>query len=86
MSMYELTFLLNDEAELETLKKLVAVANGKITEEKNLGKKDLTYEIKKQRTANYYTWKVEMDEKEVSEFKKKLNYNNKLLRYLFLKP
>ncbi len=86
MSMYELTFLLNDEAELETLKKYVAGANGKITEEKNLGKKDLTYEIKKQKSANYYTWKVEMDEKDVADFKKKLNYNDKLLRYLFLKP
>lgn len=81
---YELTFLLNEETELPNLKKLVSDHNGKITKEENLGKKSLAYPIKKNHSANFYCWTFEMDNKQVTEFRKKLNFNDKLIRYLLL--
>ncbi len=83
--MYELTFLLNDESELEPMQKLVAAANGKVVKETKWGSRKLTYPIKKQTSAFYYTWDLEIDANQVSELKKKLNFNEKLLRYLLLK-
>jgi ribosomal protein S6 len=84
MAVYELTFYLNEEAELNKLKDLVTVSEGKITSEKNLGKKNLAFPIKKASVANLYQWIFEMDETKVNELKKKLNYNEKLIRYLLL--
>ncbi len=82
--MYDLTFLLNEESECETIKKLVESLSGKILEEEKWGKKSLAYPIKKTRTAEFYNWKFEMDTKNVTELRKKLNFNEKLLRYLLL--
>jgi len=84
MIVYELTFLLNEEAELKNLKELVASFSGKITNEINLGKKSLFYPIKKASAANFYQWSIEIEKKDVTELKKKLNYNEKIIRYLLL--
>jgi small subunit ribosomal protein S6 len=81
---YDLTLLLNEESELETIKKLVETLSGKILEEEKWGKKTLAYPIKKTRTAEFYHWKLEMTAKNVTELRKKLNFNEKLLRYLLL--
>ena len=84
MNHYELTFLLNEEAELTKLKELVESLGGKISKEEAWGEKTLTYPIKKNRTAHYYQWQIEMDKKNILEFKKKLNFNEKIIRYLLL--
>ena len=84
MTKYGLTFLLNEESELGTIKKLVESLSGKILEEEAWGKKTLAYPVKKSRTANFYSWKLNMEEKNMSELRKKLNFNEKLLRYLLL--
>lgn len=81
---YSLTFLLNEESELANIKKLIDTLSGKILEEESWGKKDLAYPIKKIRAANFYFWTLEMDEKDMSELRKKLNFNEKLIRYLLL--
>ena len=83
--MYELTFLLNEEAELKAIKSLLESLEGKIISEKNWGEMPLAYPIKKQREAKYFTWKVDIATSKISEFKRKLNFNEKLLRYLLLK-
>lgn len=82
---YELTFLLNEESELKNIKSLIAEFSGKVLEEEDWGKKTLTYPIKKVDVAHFYNWKIDLDEKNVSDYKKKLNFNEKLLRYLILK-
>lgn len=84
MNKYNLTFLLNEEADLGTIKKLIESLSGKILEEETWGKKTLAYPIKKTGAANFYSWTLEIDEKDVSELRKKLNFNEKLLRYLLL--
>lgn len=84
MTKYELIFLLNEESELGTIKKLIESLSGKILEEEAWGKKTLAYPVKKSKTANFYSWTLEMDEKNMNELRKKLNFNEKLLRYLLL--
>ena len=85
MNEYEFVFLLNEKEELKKLKEFVASLSGKVTEEKSLGKKDLAYPIKKQDSADFYEWRFQMSKDKLTEFKKKVGLNEKLLRYLLLK-
>ncbi|MBI3366573.1 30S ribosomal protein S6 [Candidatus Roizmanbacteria bacterium] len=84
MAKYELTLLLNEESELENIKKLIESFSGKLLEDEKWGKKTLAYPIKKNTTAEFFFWKFEIDQKNVNELRKKLNFNEKLLRYLLL--
>lgn len=81
---YELTFLLKEETELTKIKELVESFSGKIIKEEKWGEKSLVYPIKKNHTALYYQWQIEIDKKKVNEMRKKLNFNEKLVRYLLL--
>jgi ribosomal protein S6 len=81
---YELTFLLNEEKELTVLKELLKSLDAKLVEESAWGKKNLVYPIKKHTNASFYHWKLEIEKKRVAELRKKLNYNEKLIRYLLL--
>lgn len=85
MSRYEFTFLLPEETEAKNIKELVKSLKGKIEEDEKWGKKDLAYSIKKNITAYYFHLLFNMDQKNISELKKKLNFNEKLIRYLLLK-
>jgi len=84
MSKYDFTFLLNQEAELKTIKDLIISLKGKVTKEDNWGKKTLSFPIKKTSVANFYNWQVEIESKSMKELKKKLDYNENLIRYLLL--
>ena len=85
MGKYHFVFLLNEEVELKNIKELVKSYAGKVVKEEAWGQKTLAYPIKKQLSANFYDWQIELGQKDVSEFKRKLNFNEKLLRYLLLK-
>ncbi|MEK7070497.1 MAG: 30S ribosomal protein S6 [Patescibacteria group bacterium] len=85
MMKYDFVFLLNDEAELKTLKDLVISLSGKVQKEQSLGLKNLNYPIKKQTSAHFYEWQLEIDPDKTTELKKRLGYNEKVLRYLLLK-
>lgn len=85
MSQYDFVFLLNDEEEVKNIKEMVKSASGKLLEEKNWGKKTLSYPIKKNTSANFYDWVLEIEAAAVADFKKKLNFNEKIIRYLLLK-
>lgn len=81
---YELTFLLNEEAEIAKLKELLVTLKVDLLKEESWGKKRLSYPIKKHTTAVFYTWSLKADKKTIMELRKKLNYNEKLIRYLLL--
>jgi small subunit ribosomal protein S6 len=81
---YELTFLLNDKEELKNIKGLVSTLKGKVEKEDDWGEKTLAYPIKNNRTAHFYNYTVTMEKGQVTEFKKRLNFNEKVLRYLLL--
>ena len=81
---YELTFLTKEEAELKNIKELIESFKGKVTREEKWGEKTLAYSIKKNHTALFYNFQLEIDKKNIAELKKKLNFNDKILRYLLL--
>ncbi len=85
MSEYEFVFLLNAKEELKKLKELVVSLSGKIVEEKILGKKNLAYPIKKESSAEFYEWRLQLSEDKLTKFKKKIGLNEKLLRSLLVK-
>lgn len=84
MSQYELTFLLANEAELKSVKELVTGLEGTVTKEEKWGEKLLAYPIKGLTKAQFYNWVIEMPKNRVMELRKKLNYNEKLVRFLLL--
>ncbi|PIV09007.1 30S ribosomal protein S6 [Candidatus Roizmanbacteria bacterium CG02_land_8_20_14_3_00_36_15] len=81
---YEFTFLLNEEEELKKIKELITSLNGKINQEESWGKKTLAFPIKKNRSASFYQWIIELAKPQIKEFKEKLNFNTKIIRYLIL--
>lgn len=85
MTSYELIFLLNEEEESKKIKEAITSSSGKVAEEKTWGKKPLAYPIKKQDSAYFYEWRVDLKAEKLDELKKKLNFNEKVLRYLLLK-
>lgn len=84
MSTYELTFLVEDSKSLPKLEEVLASFNGEKIEEKPWGKRELAYPIDKHTVAEFYTWKIKLDPAKLNDMKTKLNYDNVLMRYLFL--
>jgi small subunit ribosomal protein S6 len=82
---YELTFLVNDESEVKTIKDIVESVSGKVEKEEKWGKKTLAYPIEKATEAYFSSWVIEIEPNNILELKKKLNFNDKLIRYLLLK-
>ena len=85
MNKYELTVMVRNEGDIENVKTLLETYKGKITEEKKWGKRELAYPIKKETSAYYFTYQLEVGGSEISDFKKKMNFDDKVLRYLLLK-
>lgn len=85
MTQYELTFLLNEETELAAVKKLISSLEGTIKKEDAWGEKRLAYPIKKAKTASFYNWQFSLNAVKLPELKRKLNFNEKMIRYLLLK-
>lgn len=83
-SQYDLVFLTNDQAQLDRIKQLIASLDGKVNAEKSLGTKTFAYPINKLSSASYYEWSLEMPTTSMAEFKKKLGFEDKLIRYLLL--
>ena len=81
---YELTFLLNDKEEVKNLKDIITSQGGKIEKEEDWGEKVLSYSIKNNPKAHFYNYVLNIDKNKVAELRKKLNFNEKLLRYLLL--
>lgn len=84
MNSYELTVMVENPAEAENLKKSVTSLKGKITDEKHWGKLALTYPIDKLTSADYFTFQIKMDKKDISQLKQKLNFDDKIVRFLLL--
>lgn len=80
---YELTFLLKEETDLKKIKELVETF-GKIAKEEAWGEKILAYPIKKNNRAYFFNFLLEVSKEKINDLKKKLNFENKVLRYLLL--
>ena len=84
MTKYELTFLLNTEEETKIVKDLITSLKGEIATENKWGKKTLSYPIGKNKFAFYFNYQINIDKKNIQELKKKLNFEDKIMRYLLL--
>lgn len=85
MENYELTFLVNDAADAKDVKSTLESFDGKIVEEKPWGKRALAYPIDKLESAEYFTYMIQIDPAKIEDFKTKMNFNEKIIRYLLLK-
>ncbi len=88
---YELTLIqrisLNTDEEkklMDSVQKLLS-EGGKILQVKDMGKRTLSYPIKKEKEGNYKLLILEASGKEINSLSSKLNLDERILRYLFVK-
>ncbi len=92
MRKYELMYIVRPSVEPESLKEIVANFNnvvtnngGNILELKEIGLKDLAYEIDKHKKG-YYVWLlVEMDTEAIKEYKRLISLNENIIRNIEVK-
>lgn len=85
MENYELTFLVNNQADAKEVKTALDQFSAKVISEESWGKRALAYQINKLESAEYFTYKIQIAADKIEEFKIKLNFNEKVIRYLLLK-
>ena len=92
MKTYEIMFIVRTDIEegavkdtVKTLEKALTDNKAKITLSKELGQKELAYEIKKQKSGYYYLYNIEAsDDKAVNEFDRIAKINENVIRHLVL--
>lgn len=93
MRKYEIMFIVkptvSEDEYKEIIKKFADVlkSNGaKINDEKNMGKKDLAYEINDFKSGFYYLFTIEAnDDKAINEFDRQARINESIIRNLITK-
>ena len=92
MNKYEITFVVKpdmEEAEIkktaETMKKVLIDKKAKILEEKEMGQKELAYEMNKFKTGYYFLFIVEANADAIEEFNRVVGINENLLRHLVVR-
>ncbi len=92
MKTYEIMFIVRTDVEdtvvkntVKTLEKSLTDNKAKITLSKELGQRELAYEIKKQKSGYYYLYNIEAkDDKAVKEFDRLARINENVIRHLVL--
>lgn len=84
MNSYELTVIVRNEKDVEAVKSIIKEFSGKVEKEQKWGKRDLAYPIKKETSAFYFTYELGLEPKSISDIKKKMNYDEKIIRYLLI--
>ena len=92
MKKYEIMFIIKptlDEASIkkafENAKKVLTDNKAKVLEEKEMGQRDLAYEIKKHKTGYYFLLTVEASNEAISEFNRISNISSDIIRSLVTK-
>ena len=92
MNKYEIMFVVRpdmEEAEIkataEEMKKVLTDEKVNFVEEKNMGQRELAYEVKKFKTGYYFLYIVEADSKTIDEFDRVVRINEKVIRHLIVK-
>lgn len=67
-----------------TLKNMVENRSGKILEEQSMGRRQMAYEIKKQREAYYLLYQINLDTAQAQAFERDVLLNDDVIRSLFL--
>ncbi len=91
MNKYETIFLIKDDITEEQRNAVVSeirkylVKNGKVSEEENLGKKKLAYEVKKYEYAYYYVINFTGKASIIPELERKYRINENILKFITIK-
>ncbi len=93
MRQYEIMFIVKPTLSEEEVKKVVTnfsdiIINngGKVLETKDMGQRELAYEIKKFKSGFYYIFEVETDnDKAIKEFDRLALISNDIVRHLITK-
>jgi len=92
MNKYEIMFIVRPEidektrdASVKTLEKALKSNKATIISNKEMGQKELAYEIKKCKSGYYYLYDIEAkDDKAVNEFSRLARIDENILRHLVL--
>jgi ribosomal protein S6 len=86
-NLYQLVLITKEDKEeiLTKIKKIILDLKGKIISQEKWGRKVLAYRVKKLDYACYFLWKISLIKITIQEFKKKLDFNEEIVRYLLLK-
>ncbi len=92
MNKYEIMFIVRpdmEEAEIkktaEDMKKVLTDGKATIAEEKNMGQRELAYEVKKFKTGYYFLFVVEAESEVIDEFARVVGINENVIRHLIVK-
>lgn len=93
MKKYEIMFIVKPNLEenankkvFTDMEKVLTDNNATITLSKELGQKQLAYEIKKQKSGYYYLFNIEAaDDKAIKEFDRLALINDNIIRHLVIK-
>ena len=92
MRNYELMFVvrptLEEEATLNVLaniKTILEEQKAKIVSEKNMGRRELAYEVKGFKNGNYFLFFLEAEPAAVKEFDRIANINEDIIRHIVVK-
>ena len=92
MRRYELMFVvkptLEEEATLkvlETIKKMLKDQKAELISEKNMGRRELAYEVKGFKNGNYFLLVVEAEPDAVKEFDRVANINEDIIRHIVVR-
>ena len=93
MRKYELMFIVKPDLEetaiksvADTMKDVITSNGGKILEVKEMGQKDLAYEIKKYKTGYYFLFIVETENLEATkEFERISRINENIIRHIVVR-
>lgn len=92
MKKYEIMFIVKptlEEASIkkvfEDTKKMLTDNNATILEEKEMGQRDLAYEIKKHKTGYYYLLVLEAPVEAINEFNRIAGISQDIIRFLVTK-
>ncbi len=92
MSKYEIMFIVKatqDSSEVsktaDAMKTIITDNKSKVADFKELGEKKLAYPIKKEINGYYYVMTVEATHEAVSEFNRKAQLDERVLRHLIIK-
>ncbi len=93
MNKYEIMFIVKPDLEesniksvVDSMKSLVESKNAKILEVKEMGQRELAYEINKYKMGYYFLFVIESDNNDaVSEFDRVALINENIIRHLIVK-
>jgi len=92
MKKYEVMFIIKPDAQEEVLKKsfediksVFVKDGGTILEEKDLGNKELAYEVDKYNKGHYFWFIANANETTVKEFDRAARLNESIIRFICVK-